>query len=355
MDDAAIRTADVSRDSREGEGVRLRAAGIGGLFAVLIASLLLVAGYFSGQQPAEDLTAVPEPTRSQQAQLARTSFAGSALEDAVATGDAAEDRNARIGFMAGPLERMPGFAARTRMGANYDNAQRCLAQAIYYEAATEPESGKRAVAQVVLNRMRHPAYPSTVCGVVYEGWSKRVCQFSFTCDGSLRRAPMASLWKDANRIATEMLAGGTAQDVGSATHYHADYVLPGWAMKMGKLKQIGRHIFYRFPDGWGRAAAFTQGWRGAELVPDRNALLARVEDIALVDELAEEQVGFTPGLTVVPDVKDRHAPQDVGGRIDTTKEWRLAIPDPVKTPGAYRAALAAQHEETAPPATEAAQ
>ena len=335
MEQTAIRNGDGA--PQESESVRLRAAGLGGLFAVLVTSLLLVAGYYSGQEPA-DLAAAPAPTREARAQLARTSFAGAALEDEIAVGDAAEDRNARIEFMGAPMETMPGFTGKVRMGASYDTAQRCLAQAIYYEAALEPESGKRAVAQVVLNRMRHPAYPSTVCGVVYEGWSKRVCQFSFTCDGSLRRAPIADLWKDANRIAGEMLAGSTQKDVGSATHYHADYVLPGWAMKMGKLKQIGRHIFYRFPDGWGRAAAFTQGWRGAERMPDRTALLARVEDIALVEDLVpEEAPAFTPGLTVVPDVTDRHAPTDVGGRIDTTKEWRLSIPDPVKTPGSYRA------------------
>ena len=67
----------------------------------------------------------------------------------------------------------------------------CLTQAVYYEAGFEPLEGRRAVAQVVLNRMRHPAFPKSVCGVVYQGARDPVCQFSFVCDGSLYRAPGA--------------------------------------------------------------------------------------------------------------------------------------------------------------------
>ena len=311
--------------------------------AVAIAGGFAMLASFSAA-PATD-PAVKAAPRTVQAQLVRAELSGRGLEDAVAQGLEAEERNEALAFMSGPVEKMPGIAARAAMGASYDNAQKCLAQAIYYEAATEPELGQRAVAQVVLNRMRHPAYPSTVCGVVYEGWSRRVCQFSFTCDGSLRRQPMASLWAQSNRIAREMLGGKTEPSVGSATHYHADYVFPGWATKLGKLAQIGRHIFYRFPNAWGRAGAFTQGWRGVEAIPSRQALLARVEDLPLpVEELATTD-SFTPGLTVAPDVQDRHAPADVGGRIDTTKEWRLSIPDPVAAPGAYRQALASQGDE----------
>ena len=248
------------------------------------------------------------------------------------------ERNLAIPAMGGKIERAGRFAGIPMSSAYFGTATNCLAQAIYYEAALEPETGRRAVAQVVLNRVRHPAYPNTVCGVVYQGWNQPVCQFSFTCDGALMRRPRADLWRNAQAFARDALSGYEVAEVGTATHYHADYVVPYWAFRLGKIGQIGRHIFYRFPDGWGRAAAFTQGWRGAERMPDRTALLARVEDIALAEDIViEEAPAFTPGLTVVPDVTDRHAPTDVGGRIDTTKEWRLSIPDPVKTPGTYRA------------------
>ena len=104
----------------------------------------------------------------------------------VAKGDNAKARNALIAVTRAPAEAMRGFTAS---GPARAAAQQCLAQAIYYEAGYEPESGKRAVAQVVLNRMRHPAYPNSVCGVVYQGANDPVCQFSFTCDGSLARRP----------------------------------------------------------------------------------------------------------------------------------------------------------------------
>lgn len=141
----------------------------------------------------------------------------------------------------------------------------CLAAAIYYEAARETTDGQRGVAQVVLNRVRHPAYPDTVCGVVFEG-SRRVtgCQFSFTCDGSLRRAPMAGYWDRARAVAEAALAGYVHAPVGWATHYHANYVVPYWASSLVKSATIGTHIFYRWRGGWGRPGAFLNRYAGAE-------------------------------------------------------------------------------------------
>ena len=323
--------------------MRSRVAGKGAMRTGVVLALAGTSTFLASftSLPAAEPSTKAAPV-SVQAKLVRARFSGSALEESLAEGLQAEERNEALAFMGAPVEKMAGLSGRAAMGASYGNARKCLAQAIYYEAATEPEQGQRAVAQVVLNRMRHPAYPSTVCGVVYEGWSKRVCQFSFTCDGSLRRQPMAALWAKADRTAGEMLDGGTEVSVGSATHYHADYVFPGWAPKLGKIKQIGRHIFYRFPNRWGRSAAFSQSWRGVERIPDRQALMARVEEIDDAGLLPQAEEKLTPGLTVVPDVKDRHAPQDVGGRIDTTKQWRLSIPDPVARTGAYSRTLAAQ-------------
>jgi hypothetical protein len=141
----------------------------------------------------------------------------------------------------------------------------CLTAAIYYEAANEPEDGQRAVAQVVLNRVRHPHYPQSVCGVVFQGHQRSTgCQFSFTCDGSLRRTPMANLWERARKVAQEALAGYVHRAVGWATHYHANYVFPYWAPSLAKVGQIGAHIFYRWDGGWGRPGAFVGRYAGAE-------------------------------------------------------------------------------------------
>lgn len=144
-------------------------------------------------------------------------------------------------------------------------AEECLTQAIYYEAAVEPLEGMQAVAQTVLNRLRHPGYPKSVCGVVYEG-SQRVtgCQFSFTCDGSLARVPNAVIWERARLVAQRALSGFVMTKVGTATHYHADYVAPYWAPTLYKITQIGRHIFYRWTGPSGLPRAFTGRYAGGE-------------------------------------------------------------------------------------------
>lgn len=150
------------------------------------------------------------------------------------------------------------IAAESAAGLGYAAALRCLTQAVYYEAASERDEGQRAVAQVVLNRVRHPAFPSTVCGVVYQG-SERVtgCQFSFTCDGSLARIPSAGGWAGAERIARDALGGKVAAAVGNATHYHANYVVPYWAPTLDKAATIGAHIFYIMRGFLGTPRAFS--------------------------------------------------------------------------------------------------
>jgi len=146
-----------------------------------------------------------------------------------------------------------------------ERALTCLTQAVYYEAASEGVDGGRAVAQVVLNRMRHPGYPSSVCGVVYQGSDRTTgCQFTFTCDGSLLRAPVEALWARSRKIAEEALAGRVFAPIGHATSYHADYVLPYWADSLDKTVQIGRHIFYRLRSTLGDRNAFVQRYAGAE-------------------------------------------------------------------------------------------
>lgn len=136
-------------------------------------------------------------------------------------------------------------------------ALQCLTQAIYYEAGYEPDSGLRAVAQVVLNRVRHPAFPHSVCGVVYQGSDLPTgCQFTFTCDGSLLRQPSPAAWARARRVALAALSGWVEPSVGLSTHYHATYVVPYWAPALNKVTLIGQHIFYSFPGSGGNARAF---------------------------------------------------------------------------------------------------
>ncbi|MBC2884524.1 cell wall hydrolase [Ochrobactrum sp. CM-21-5] len=131
--------------------------------------------------------------------------------------------------------------------------QKCLAEAIYYEARGETVKGQVAVAQVVLNRVRNPAYPGTICGVVYQNrdWLN-ACQFSFACDGQKHRITEAPQWRMAKQVAKTASSGQIwLPEVGSATHYHATYVRPFWAPTMKKLTKIGLHIFYRtYGGGW---------------------------------------------------------------------------------------------------------
>jgi spore germination cell wall hydrolase CwlJ-like protein len=127
-------------------------------------------------------------------------------------------------------------------------AVQCLALAIHYEAGFEPEAGQEAVAQVILNRVRSKAYPDTVCGVVWQGSHRRTgCQFTFTCDGSLRRPRNSAAMAAAQQVAVRVLAGQSADHVRGATHYHANYVSPYWAPSLTRVRQIATHIFYRTP------------------------------------------------------------------------------------------------------------
>jgi spore germination cell wall hydrolase CwlJ-like protein len=172
-------------------------------------------------------------------------------------------------------------------GVAYERAVNCLTAAVYYEAASESGEGQEAVAQVVLNRMRHPAYPKTVCGVVFEGAELATgCQFSFTCDGSLARNPSLDGWRRARETAIAALAGSVARGVGQATHYHALYVAPYWSPNLLKVRSIGLHIFYRWSGGWGMPGAFKGVHAGEEAYVPRLAML----DAALSPPPAQEAV-----------------------------------------------------------------
>ncbi|WP_297513307.1 cell wall hydrolase, partial [uncultured Caulobacter sp.] len=165
-----------------------------------------------------------------------------------------------------------GGAAPFQLGNALESSREleCLADAIYYEARGETPSGQAAVAQVVMNRVRHPAFPKSVCGVVFQGaYNRTGCQFSFACDGSMRHARDVGAWNRARRIATRALAGDMSNQVGSATHFHTINVSPGWGPRLLRVAQVGMHIFYRF----GRHG-------GASLSPSQPAT---VDDIAPSD------------------------------------------------------------------------
>ncbi len=191
--------------------------------------------------------------------------------------------NAAIPIVATPNPRATSVVVRARTPLDQMRSLDCLAQAIYYEARSETEDGQRAVAQVVLNRMRHPTYPSTVCGVVYQGSERSTgCQFSFTCDGSLAIPARGFAWDRARRLAAEALAGKVYASVGYSTHYHTVAVLPYWASSLAKTAVIGAHIFYRWNSIWGQPAAFRQRYAGVE--PGAAALAKRsaIEQQALL-------------------------------------------------------------------------
>ena len=129
--------------------------------------------------------------------------------------------------------------------------ERCLAEAIYFEARSEPEEGQAAVAQVVLNRVSSGLYPASVCGVVYQNRHRHnACQFSFACEGKSLRVTETDAWHTAQRIAREVTSGETyLADIGDATHYHANYVRPRWARALKRMDKIGHHIFYELKPG----------------------------------------------------------------------------------------------------------
>lgn len=172
--------------------------------------------------------------------------------------------NANIPLTGGPNPAAATFVFKGSDAAR-TQALNCLASAVYYEAGNQDIDGERAVAQVVLNRVRHPAFPNSVCGVVYQGSTRPTgCQFTFTCDGSLARAPDADGWRLAWKVAKDALSGNVYAPVGWATHYHADYVLPTWASSMAKNAIVGAHLFYRWPGSWGQPGAFTDAYGGRE-------------------------------------------------------------------------------------------
>ena len=239
-------------------------AALSGLMLALAAALYLFAAFSLADRPtAEELAA--ERAGLTPAELKAPPKPEPLIFKQVAPTDAVAI-NASVPVAKGP--NPPAFAFPGSFASSDDRgrALECLTAAVYYEAAIEPLEGQRAVAQVVLNRVRHPAYPRSVCGVVFQGAERRTgCQFTFTCDGSLRRAPSAAGWARARRVAEEALSGKVYAPVGWATHYHTNWVVPYWSSSLVKAANVGTHIFYRWTGGWGRPGAFRRNHASTEV------------------------------------------------------------------------------------------
>ena len=206
----------------------------------------------------------------------------------------AAELNAAIPIVGTPNPAAASTVLRAHTQWDQFRSLDCLTSAIYYEAASETEDGQRAVAQVVLNRVAHPTYPNTVCGVVYQGSERTTgCQFSFTCDGSLARRPSIGAWARARRLAAEALAGRVYAPVGHSTHYHTIHVMPYWAPTLLKSAVIGAHIFYRWSGRWGQPSAFRERYAGREPDPIATATAAAIAKAAALPPVPVIPVKFT--------------------------------------------------------------
>jgi len=306
----------------------LVALGLGAATAVSAAAIMLL----PAREAATAATMGLPPARAAALIEATTGAEANAMR---ATGEQAKLINAALPFVNGPVPSARPFEVS---GSDIDQrrALLCLTQAVYYEAGYEPIEGRRAVAQVVLNRMRHPAFPKSICGVVYQGAGTGVCQFTFVCDGALYRAPALGAWRQAETIARAALDGYVERAVGGATHYHADYVAPRWAPLLAKVAQVGQHIFYRWPGSWGQPGAFNGRYIGEPRDP-----------LALRPPAPVASPVTLAGAPVVAGPPIARAENDVGGLLDTTKGWTLHIPGPDESGGSAAKLVAAQQGQVA--------
>ncbi|MGV3770419.1 MAG: cell wall hydrolase [Sphingobium phenoxybenzoativorans] len=195
------------------------------------------------------------------------------------------DRDQARAFNAAiPFSTLPNPAARpfrfAGLAPALARATDCLAAAMLYEAGDDPV-GERAVGQVVLNRLRHPAFPKTVCGVVFQGSERTTgCQFTFTCDGALARMPSPGGWDRARALAKKALSGAVYGKVGYSTHYHTDWVVPYWSGTLDKVAAVETHLFFRWIGWWGTPPAFRRSVSGDEPVI---ALLSRISPAHAAD------------------------------------------------------------------------
>jgi spore germination cell wall hydrolase CwlJ-like protein len=261
------------------------------------------------------------------------------------TPDQARAMNAAIPIVKG---RLPAARPFTYTGTDQDyaNALICLSSAVWYEAGDDKE-GEQAVAQVVLNRLRHPAFPKSICGVVFQGSDRETgCQFTFTCDGSINRVPGADGWARARKIAREALSGFVFKPVGTSTHYHTDWVVPYWRSSLDKVAKIHTQIFYRWQGRWGEPVSFSGRPQPGEALDPRLAyLLPETQQPAAVMEGVGEPL-LTPVTLTATGSQSPSPPssaRNVGGLSilvqDEARNAFIVALDRSALPGSY--ALAA--------------
>lgn len=261
--------------------------------------------------------------------------------------------NAGMPFTTDPTPAARAYFARMDI-QDYARALDCLTAAVYYEAGNESAIGQAAVAQVVLNRMRHPTYPGTVCGVVFQGSERTTgCQFTFTCDGALATPPRPDSWARSRQVASAALNGAVSASVGWSTHYHADYVVPYWASRLAKVRQIGAHIFYRWPGGVGWPTAFRERHGQPEplvaalaaiaTLPPEPAAPLPVEFILpsepsitpVAEPLSRQTDDASPHVLTLHPVQDSPAPQPPAP--STARSAAADPPAPIEDPASSRA------------------
>jgi len=211
--------------------------------------------YIKKKQDLGLLPAIAELVNNEEGDILASAYAPAEPDYARASPFASILRDENAGRFIPPVPQSDHPWARTPLPPDVfsEREQQCLTAGVYFEARGEPVRGQAAVAQVILNRVRNPTYPNSICGVVYqnEKWRNR-CQFSFACDGIKDRVASPKHWQMAKDVALAVTAGRIwLEEVGTATHYHATYVHPRWANFMERTKKIGQHIFYRtYGGGW---------------------------------------------------------------------------------------------------------
>nr|WP_171982594.1 cell wall hydrolase [Sphingomonas sp. LM7] len=238
-----------------------------------------------------------------------------------------------------PFSTLANPAARAfRLSGGADSQARavdCLAAAVYYEAGDDAV-GQRAVAQVIINRMRHPAFPKTVCGVVFQGSERSTgCQFTFTCDGAmLRYSPGTAAWERARDVSRMALNGSVYRPVGHATHYHTNWVVPYWSSSLEKITAVDTHLFFRWAGWWGTPPAFNRGYAGVEPNVSQMARLSPVHQGDTTNPLETALQG--DGTLIDPaTIPDSAVPNAVGAGLDANHF--LVVLDRKMNPDAFAA------------------
>ena len=235
------------------------------LLVALSAAALLAYSVYEGSKPIEQSQRATMTGRSLPA-LPTVGLPGAVEPEEElldVTPQTAQEINESRPFITGEIPAALPFRSKLA-GKERERAIACLATAGLYEAGSR-SGDQSAVMQVVLNRVRHPAFPDTICGVVFQGSERSTgCQFSFTCDGSMRRRqPSPAAWRSAQGLATAMMEDTIDERVGLATHFHTDWVVPYWSDSLDKLTNVRTHLFFRWRGFWGTAQALAARYRGA--------------------------------------------------------------------------------------------